>query len=224
MDKKQDAVTQPAEQTAPAESAPAEKKDTDSQPTEKSEGQPADASIEPEKKVSESVPYDRFSEVNAEKQRLAEENAYLKSQMAPAPAVGADIPDLDPDSARAVDFRVRAAITQDRTNQFISKHGEELTKDPILAGTVGQLINREAGAGKSVDHESLLQEAKKMLEERIKPVVTEAKKEAFAEGTNIAKQKEQLGEMGSSNYREPEVDDKDLSAAELAKKYNIPRV
>ena len=222
MDNNQEAASQPAEETAPAESAPVEEKTDDSLPQKEAEVE----SSQPEKKVSESVPYDRFSEVNSEKKRLAEENAWLRSQVAPAQTASApEIPSLDPES----DVAVRAAARDEFSRQwearkeqeFVSRH-PELNEDKVLAGTTSTLIREANRQGRHLDQEVALTQAKKLLEEKIKPVQKEANQEGFKEGQDVARKKEQLGEVGSSNYREPEVDDNDLSAAEFRKKHNIP--
>jgi hypothetical protein len=215
MNNEQDAVTTPVESTIETESAPVENETTDAQPT------PVEGNL-PEKKVSESVPYDRFSEVNSEKQRLAEENAWLRSQQVQAPIE--QPPTLDEESARAVDYMVEKKIEERRTREFIAKHGAELQKDPILDGTVQVLMARERKAGRLFDHETVLSQAKEMLESRLKPAVKEATQDGFQEGQKVAQQKEQTSGVGNTNYKAPQLDDSALSAAEYAKKYNIPRI
>jgi hypothetical protein len=63
-----------------------------------------------------------------------------------------------------------------------------------------------------------------MLESRLKPAVKEATQDGFQEGQKIAQQKEQTSGVGNTNYKAPQLDDSALSAAEYAKKYNIPRI
>jgi hypothetical protein len=213
----QDAVTTPAEPTVETESAPVEQETTDAQPSQ--EESPVEGNL-PEKKVSESVPYDRFSEVNSEKQRLAEENAWLRSQQVQAPVE--QTPELDPDSARAVNRMVEQKIEERRIREFIAKHGAELQKDPILDGTVQALMARERQAGRLFDHETVLSQAKEMLENRLKPAVKEASQTSFQEGQKIAQQKEQTSGVGNTNYKAPALDDKELSSVEFAKKHGYP--
>jgi hypothetical protein len=90
----QDAVTTPAEQPVVTESAPVRQQDDNTQPEET--GTPVESNQPENNVIDKSVPYDRFHEVNSEKQRLAEENEWLRSQVAP-PAPAADIVPLDPD-------------------------------------------------------------------------------------------------------------------------------
>jgi hypothetical protein len=217
MNNEQDAVTTPVEQTIETASAPVETETPDSQTSQ--EVSPVEGNL-PETKVSNSVPYDRFSEVNSEKQRLAEENAWLRSQQVQAPVE--QTPELDPDSARAVNIMVEQKIEERRTREFIAKHGTELQKDPILDGTVQALMARERQAGRLFDHETVLSQAKEMLEARLKPAVKEATQTGFQEGQQIAQQKEQTSGVGNTNYKAPALDDSQLSSEEYKKKYNIP--
>jgi hypothetical protein len=208
----QDAVTTPAEQPVETESAPVETQTDDAQPT------PVEGNL-PEKKVSESVPYDRFSEVNSEKQRLAEENAWLRSQQVQAPV---ETPELDPDSARAVNIMVEQKIEERRTREFIAKHGAELKQDRMLDYLVRGRMDEKRRAGILFDHETELSEAKELLEARLKPAVKEATQTGFQEGQQIAQQKEQTSGVGNTNYKAPALDDSQLSSEEYKKKYNIP--
>ena len=214
----QEAVKKDAEQTATTESAPEEKKDVVSQPTE------AEAPVEsnqPDAKVSESVPYDRFHSVNSEKARLAEENAWLRSQNTPTEV---DSPGLDPESEKAVRATARKEWDEMQRQLFVDKHKAELSNDPILAGTVRELIARENAQGRLADRESVLEQAKKMLDETRKPVAKEAQAKGFQEGQQKAILKNQSGAPGSTSYKEPQLDDSSLSAEELRKKFNVPRV
>jgi hypothetical protein len=216
----EDAVTQPAEQTAPIESAPIENEAADTQPTEE------ESQVEgnqPEKQVSESVPYDRFHEVNTKAKTLAEENAWLRSQMA-APDPMTNTPQLDPESEAGVRAVARQEWDEIQRQSFLNKHGAELSKDPILAGTVRELIARENAQGRMADRESVLAQAKEMLDKSIKPVVKEAQTTAFREGQEKAILKGQTGAVGSTSYKEPSLDDSQLSAEEMRKKFNVPRI
>ena len=66
--------------------------------------------------------------------------------------------------------------------EFLAKHGSELQKDLILDGTVQTLMARERQAGRMFDHETVLNQAKEMLEARLKPAVKEASQSGFTEG------------------------------------------
>ncbi len=68
------AVEKQAEETAPEAPAPSEEKTVDAQPQEPKVETPVE-STQPEKKVSESVPYERFKQVNDEKERYKEQLA-----------------------------------------------------------------------------------------------------------------------------------------------------
>lgn len=219
MDEK-DAVTQPAEQTVVTESAPVENQDANIQ-SEETEA-PVESN-QPDAKVSESVPYDRFHEVNSKARLLEEENQWLRSQVT-QPAQTTETPQLDPESEAGVRAVARQEWDEMQRQSFVNKHQAELNSNPILAGTVRELIARENAVGRIADRESILTQAKAMLEETMKPVVKKVQTEAFNEGQSKAVEKSQAGAVGSTSYKELEIDDKQLSSAELAKKYNVPRI
>jgi hypothetical protein len=75
--------------------------------------------------------------------------------------------------------------------------------------------------GQYVDRDLALEQAKAALDARMKPVKEAAKQEGVVEGQDIAKTKQQLGAVGEPG-KVAEVDDSQLTAKELAKKYNIP--
>ena len=216
----EDAVITPAEQTVETESAPVENQDANIQPEEES---PVESN-QPETKVSESVPYDRFHSVNSEKARLAEENAWLKSQMSTTPAPLENTPYLDPESEAGVRAVARQEWDEMERQKFISKHKAELDNNLPLAGTVRELIARENAMGKMADRESILEQAKKILGETIKPAVKVAQSEGFKEGQQKAIEKGQTGAVGSTSYKEPVLDDSALSASEFANKYKVSRI
>jgi len=218
MDEK-DAVTQPAEQPVETESAPVEEKDTTPQPQEVET--PVESN-QPEKKESESVPYERFHEVNSKAKQLEEENAWLKSQVAPpAPS---NVPQLDPEVEPAVRMAARMEWDEMERQKFVAKHKEELDSNLALAGTIREIMARENAAGRMADRETVYLQAKKVLEQQINPAVKEAKTEGFKEAQEKAVLKTQAGAVGDTNYKAVEADDKDLTAEEMRKKYNIPRI
>lgn len=216
----QDAVNQPAEQTVETESAPVENQDNN---TQSEETESPVESNQPDNVIDKSVPYNRFHEVNSEKQRLAEENAFLRSQVAP-PAPMADVPQLDPDSEAGVRAVARQEWDEMNRQNFINKYGNELKTNKPLDTIVRGLISQNSGPGRVIDREGILADAKKMLEETMKPAVKVAQTEGFKEGQDKAVLKGQTGAVGSTSYKEPVLDDKQLSASELAKKYNVPRI
>jgi hypothetical protein len=217
----QDAVNQPAEQTVETESAPVENQDDNTQPIETES--PVESNQPEDNVIDKSVPYNRFHEVNSEKQRLAEENAFLRSQVAP-PAPVADVPQLDPDSEAGVRAVARQEWDEMNRQSFINKYGNELKTNKPLDTLVKGLIVENSGVGRIIDREGILNQAKSMLENQMKPVIKQAQTEGFKEGQDKAVLKGQTGAVGSTSYKEPAVDDSALSTEELRKKYNIPRI
>ena len=217
----QDAVTTPAEQTVETESAPVEQQDTT---TQSEETETPVESNQPVDKGSESVPYDRFHEVNSEKQRLAEENQFLRSQMSTPTVPEMEVPQLDPESEAGVRAVARKEWDEMNRQSFINKYGNELKANKPLDTLVKGLIVENSGPGRVIDREGLMNQAKEILENQMKPVVKQAQTEGFKEGQEKAILKGQTGAVGSTSYKEPVLDDKELSAEELRKKYNVPRI
>lgn len=131
---------------------------------------------------------------------------------------------FEPETEQAVRAAARKEWDEMERQKFLAKHGEELKENPVLAGTVRELIARENNAGRFADRESVLQQAKEMLEKQIKPVVKEAQTQGFKEAQQKAQLKNQAGAVGNTNYKEPVLDDSSLSAEELRKKFNVPRI
>ena len=215
-----EAVEEKVEETTPVESAPTEENTVDPQPAEEVEA-PVE-STQPANKVSDSVPYDRFQEVNSKAKSLEEENAYLKSQQQAPAATSEAVPELDPDAERGVRSVARQEWDEMERRKFVQKHKSELDSNLPLAGTVRELIARENAAGRLADRDSIMTQAKKILKET--PVVKEAQTAGFEEGQKKAVLKNQTGAVGSTNFKEPEVDDSALSTEEFRKKYNVPRI
>jgi len=202
------------ETTTQPESAPVEQ--TTDAPVEA----PVVESNDTEEKISKVIPYDRFHEVNSKAKQLEEENAYLKAMMERQPQVPGDSP-FDEDTAKALDAYVEQKLESKKAADFARRHADELT-DPLLSGAVQRLIADANHKGQYVDHEEALNTAKKMLEERIKPQIEQAKNQGIEEGQEVAKKKEQAGAIGQPAKNEP-IDESRMSAAEMAKYYNIPR-
>ena len=207
----------PVETTTETDSTPVE-----TQTEEISEETPVDESIDTEK-VSKTVPYDRFKEVNDEVKSLKEMVAamYQKPQE-PAQAT----PELDPDAQAAVDYRIslkaNEIIAQQRVAEFQAKHATELKKDPILQATVEAEMRKQNAQGQPILPEKAFEDAKALIETRLKVKQDEAKTEGIKEGQDIAKTKQQLSAVGETGKTVDKPDDQ-LSAAELAQKYGIPR-
>lgn len=213
----QDAVNTTPEQTDGTESAPVEQETADASQA------PVDESNQP-KKVSESVPYERFKEVNGRLKEL--EDIVAKSQAPTNPSTSErlenNMPELDPDSARAVEAIVEQRIEAYRAAEFARKHADEL-KDPILYSRVAGIIRESNAKNQAIDQEEALSQAKKEIEARLAPQVKDAKSEGFTEGQEIAQQKQKLGAVGDVNKVSPKVDPSQLSAKEYAEYFGLPR-
>lgn len=161
------------------------------------------------------------------------ESAYTKQQQQLKERAAADVPqpqpqprpaaasNFDPETQESLEAWYAEKREAENTREFIRKHSEELA-DPILSGTVTHLIRQANQKGQYLNQEDALAEAKKMLEERTKPKVDEAKTAAFADGQEIARKKEQAGAIGEAKANE-KVDPETLSAAEYAEYMGLPR-
>ena len=205
-----------AEPTVEAESSTAEPQTTDTQET------PIVESNETEKEVSNAVPYERFKEVNDQVRELKEMVSAMQTPQQPQnQGVQEDIPDLDPDSARAVDMRARQIYEQQEAKKFEAKFAKEFTKDPLLKGAFMVEVQNRMAKGEYIDREAALEQAKSALNERLNVQVQVAKEAGVKEGQDIAKTKQQLGAVGETG-KLPEVSDENLSPSEYRQKYNIP--
>jgi hypothetical protein len=161
--------------------------------------------------------------------QLAQEKAELEKMRQQVPDEGyADIPQLDEESAKAVRLLVRQEREQEKiqeirekTNRFIAEHQQELSDD-VLAGTLGRLINKAEGLGQPINHEALLQEAKSMLDARLKPMVKQAQIQTEQDVAKISQDKARMGQIGTTPSSSL-VDEESLSADDWAKLHNIPR-
>ena len=221
---KQDAVKEEAvEKTIETESAPVEEptevKTEDTQPT------PADATIEPEKKVSEDVPRTRLNEEIAKKNTLKQEVDDLRTALGKAvqttqPDMTNEAPtSLDPDSDRAV----VNVFEREKGKDFSRKHAKEFKDDPVLAMYTQKLIQDANTRNEYLDQESALTEAKEKIAERVNPQVKQASKEGIEEGQKLAKEKLENAAVGTTSVAQPQVSDDDLTSEEYAKKHNISR-
>lgn len=218
-------VNTPAEPTVETESSPVEEatpvaeQAADTQPT------PADESVEPEKKVSEAVPYERFAEVNQELKELREKSAYLEAmqqEKAQAQTPAIEVPDLDEASAMAVDKIVNRRLEERITADFERKNKDffdDRFNRTAFAAIVEEKIAKNVGY---IDREEALREAKELIDSRLKKETTQAKETGVEEGQKIAEQKQQSVAVGESGTI-PKTSEEELSPAEFAKLNNIPR-
>lgn len=225
----QEVVNEVAEPTVQADSTPAEdvaEATPVEEPTEqpaKTQETPVDESVDTEKKVSEAVPYERFSEKAQEAKELKERNAYLEAmQQEKTVQPPTDVPRLDEQSELAVEQIINSRLEQRVDDDFKRAHKDDLSDR--LVETAYEAVIREKMAKKVpyIDREESLKEAKKLIDSRLKKEVTQAKDEGIEEGNKIAEQKAQNAPVGVSG-KNPEVDATQLSAADYAAKMNIPR-
>lgn len=220
----QEDVNQVAEQTVATESSPVtETAPAVEQPAE-AQTAPAEESLGTEKTVSEHVPYDRFAEVNAKAKALEERNAYLEAmqQQAQAQPVQSDIPELDEQSAMAVDHIVNKRLEERLSAEFERKNKDVLSDR--LVKTAFEAVVREKMEKRVpyIDRDEALKEAQELIDSRLKKQQVQAKESGVEEGQKLAEQKQQLAPVGETGKFEEKSDDQ-LSAAEFAKKYGIPR-
>jgi hypothetical protein len=219
MENETEAVEKGAEITAPVESAPTEQKTDDAQPRDENPTeQPAGATTEPENKVSDTVPYGRFKEVNEELKQLREQMKTAAQPAENAPAGSNDELPFDEATSRALDTFIsrKYPVLRDaeEAQKFVKQHADDL-KDPIVNARTIDLIK------KGVDREQALKQAQKELDERLTPIRKEALSEGVQEGQDLARKKEQMGAVGSPATNK--VDLSKLSAEEYAKHLGLSR-
>lgn len=129
---------------------------------------------------------------------------------------------FDPETEKSLKTWYAKQREQEKTQEFIQKHSEELA-DPLLSGAVTHLIREANRRGEYLPQEKALEDAKKMLDERTKPKVEEAKAAAFSDGQEIARKKEQAGAVGEGKANQT-VDPDTLSAAEYAEYHGLSRI
>lgn len=212
MDEMQEGVI-PAEPTVETESPTVEYESTDTQEA------PVVESNDTAENVSKTVPYDRFKQVNDELRNIKE---MLQYQQAPAQQETVQPAEFDQDVAVAIQQQARAVYEQNEAARFEAKHAKEFDKDPLLRGAFMVEAQGIMAKGQYVDREAVLERAKAMLESRIKPATQAAKAEGLQEGKQIAQTKQQLGAVGETGTQ-PKADPSQMSAAEMAKYYNLPR-
>lgn len=219
----QDAVNTPVETTTPTESAPVE---TGAEAPETADTQiaPADASIEPERKVSESVPYERFKKVN---DRMDDPDFIARRAMElgiiPAPApyqqeMTNTVPELDPESASAVRMLVAEERELERAAEFAERHAKDL-ENPFIRDRVRGLIVEANRGGRRMDQFKALEQAKQEFSQLVKPEV----EQGVQEGQELGRKKLEASAVGTTTTPAEKVDDSQLSASEFAAKHGIPR-
>lgn len=212
MDEQDTVVNETVETTTSADSTPDVNQTTDGQST------PAGESTQPDRRVSEVVPRSRLNEEIAKRNELLEENARLRQQFEPSTDNEPSI--LDPEADKAVTLRARQVIEEQKAQDFIRKHATEL-QDPILSGTVAQLIARARTEGTYIDQEDALAQAKELLDKRLQPQVQTANTEGLAEGQKLAREKQQAAAIGDTNRTNQPPSDEELTADQYAAKYNL---
>ncbi len=218
----QEDVNVAAEQTVQVEASPTE------EPTLVDE-QPIDVPATPVSestdtgKVSPTVPYDRFAEVNSKLKEKEERLAYLEAMQQEKAWVPptTDIPELDEQSAMAVDHIVNKRLEERIESDFQRKHREDLSDRLVKTAYDAVIRDKMASRVPYIDRDDALREAKDLIDSRLRRDSAQAKNEGVEEGQKLAQQKQQLGAVGETG-KAPEVSDDNLSSAELAKKYNLP--
>ena len=223
-EEQQDAVNEPVETTTPVESATTESVEAQAETTtEDTQSTPADASIAPEKKVSESVPYERFSKVNQEKKELEDLLKKVVGQGQPAPSQQpTDIPQLDPESELAVRHTIQRELEAQKLADFKRKNAKELD-DPFLRAAVDHVVKEANKNGQYKDWNDALTEAKSMLEARLTPQIKQASEDGVQEGQELARKKLENAAIGTTTAVAPKMDDAQLTAEQFKQKYNVPR-
>lgn len=225
MEQENDVKVETVEETTVTESSPVEATETpiveDEQTTEVSDNTPASESTEPDV-VGKDVFLDRLNKEIEKRKILEEKLDALSANQTPKE----DVPELDPDAAVAVRNLLKQELETQLANQkvaeFKSKHGAKLEKDEMLSIAVEREMRKQSQEGLIIDPEKALADAERLLNERMKPAQEQAKAEGVKEGQDVAKIKQQLNAVGNPAKVE-EKDDSQLSATELAQKYNIPR-
>jgi hypothetical protein len=188
------------------------------------EATPVVESNDTEETVSKEVFLDRLNKEIEKRKGLEEKLNEVISRQAPAqPQTQYDVPDLDPDSTRAVQHLANQVAEQREVAKFMAKHATELQADPLLDAAMRVEFDKAAAKGGYVDREALLERAKAALDARMKPAQEAAKQAGLEEGRDIAKTKQQLGAVGET-AKTPELDESKLSPAEFRKLHNIPRM
>jgi hypothetical protein len=214
-------VNQEAETTATVEASTTEEQTVET-PSAEAE-QSADTIVQPESETK-TIPYERFKEVN---DRLKQMESYISAQNTAAsqpqqPSYGNDGP-FDPETTQALRETIRREREAEKEAEFVRKHRQDL-EDPILAGTVQRLIADANAKGMYIDQEDALSRARQMIEERIKPQISQAKREGEIEGSDVARQKQQAAAVGDTSAKAPAKSDSELTAEEFAAKNGLKRM
>jgi hypothetical protein len=210
MDEKE-AVETPAEETAETESAPVEEKTADA-PKES-----ADTTVEPENKVSDSVPYSRFKEVNDELRRLKEAQPVV-DDFVPTQETS-DNPFDEATTTGVVTLAEKVAeraYEKKEAQRWVNQHADEL-KDRAVDALTRDLIRQ------GFDRDTALSEAQKELGDRVNSTRKEALTEGVKEGQELARSKDQMGAIGTTGSSS-KIDPNTLPSDEFAKFHGLQRV
>lgn len=169
-----------------------------------------------------------------EREQQAPEQQTPPSQGYEIPAVKVDDLPFDEDTLKGLDTYFQRRMEAERTTQslqtetqkvekFFEGHREELVSDPVLRGTIQTLIKDANSQGQYLDHEDAYNQAKNLLNQRVKPMADQARTEGVEEGKELTKTKQQLGGVGPTNKSQPQPNEDDMSFDEYVKYHNIPR-
>jgi len=170
-----------------------------------------------------------YQELEQKTTRTAQENAEMKRMLGQiqSPPIEQS-QQLDPEVVPALDswYQERRAREKqqeelEKARAFRERHADEL-KDPVLDGTVIRLMSESRANNVYLDQEEALAQAKKLLDERVKPRIKEAQSEGMRTGAEFAQKKAQMGTIGDTPSNQ-KVDTDDLTADEFAKHFNLPR-
>jgi hypothetical protein len=170
-----------------------------------------------------------YQELQPKFTRTAQEKAELERILQSSQQTPAEVtPDLDPEVVPALDKWYSDRRNKEiqageiaRAREFKAKHADELT-DPVLDGTVLRLMQEARQNQTYLDQEDALAQAKKLLDERIKPQVREAQIQGEKEAMGIAQKRAEFGKIGETT-KSQKMNPDELSADEFAKYFNIPR-
>lgn len=216
----ENAVTTPVEETTPTESAPVETKTDDAQPVEPTTESPVEGN-QPEKTVSETVPYERFKQVNDELRELKQQQTAAQPEVYVPPVETEDNPFDEVTTSGVMTLAEKAAKKaandtweEKEATKWVKEHAVDL-KDRAVDSLTRDLIRQ------GLDRDDALKEAKKDIEGRASVVRKEALTEGVQEGQQLANKKNQMGAVGTTGATD-KVDLEKLSADELEKFLNIP--
>jgi len=212
----QETVENPVEQTIETESVPVEQ-----ETTEIDVEAPASETTSTSK-VSETVPYDRFREVNEEKARAIAEAQELRELIAASKVEPEEVADLDQASRNAVRKEALGLLAEQKMSEFLGKNRANLDKSPLLDAAFRREMALQQAQGKMINPETAYENAERIVNDEISARASIARTEGLEEGKDVAKTKQQLGAVGETG-KQPEFDLNSLSSTEMEKHLNLPR-